>query len=258
MLLTLSTATGFPSCAILHKNKVYQLDENLKDKIKADYLPVKIKDLLDKQNLDFKSIESVIIDTGPGSLTGIRAGISYVVGLNVFSSLDILSVNSFDLLFFGFLLNKKNIFSSVDSLLHKTETKILEELMSCIEDNSKSILLLIPSHKGEYYSRFYNTNNLELEFEKKINNQEVIDFINSKKVTVVLQESFIPTESKISESSINIEVNAKVATEMFLVFAKFTNKNKGQLKNIINFKKEIENLITPCYMGNPIIGKIKS
>lgn len=63
----------------------------------ASKLPMIIKNILDYNNLAIKELDFIGISQGPGSLTGLRIGISLVKGLSFNNNIKILPFNSLDL-----------------------------------------------------------------------------------------------------------------------------------------------------------------
>ena len=137
--------------------KLYVISEN--DNIKSsiiledgrDYgskLPVIIKNILNYSDLKIKELDFIGVSSGPGSLTGLRIGISLVKGLGYSNNVKILPFNSLDL--FGYARgNDKYIFRKgrknyyywkKNVLFSKTEYNSLSEIYELIPAQTKILL----------------------------------------------------------------------------------------------------------------------
>ncbi|MDK2951363.1 MAG: tRNA threonylcarbamoyladenosine biosynthesis protein TsaB [Kosmotogales bacterium] len=137
--------------------KLYVIAEN--DNIKSsiiledghDYgskLPVIIKNILDYSDLEIKELDFIGISSGPGSLTGLRIGISLVKGLSYSNNVKILPFNSLDLFGYNrgndkyiFRKGRKNYYYWKKNLLFsKTEYNSLKEIYELIPAHTEILL----------------------------------------------------------------------------------------------------------------------
>lgn len=97
-ILALESATKIGSVALLEGEKLIKeviLDTTLKHSEKL--LPA-VLDLLKKQNLTLKDIDAFACDVGPGSFTGLRAGLALVKGFAFATGKPIFGVSSLEAL----------------------------------------------------------------------------------------------------------------------------------------------------------------
>lgn len=83
-----------------------------------------VGNILLKSNLSMKDVDCFVINIGPGSFTGVKIGISYLIGvLAAISGKNIIQIDTFDIMYFDFLeLNSKFINDNI-SLVLKADAK---------------------------------------------------------------------------------------------------------------------------------------
>lgn len=97
-ILAVETSTTLPSIAFIETSSIF-VEKFIDDGKPSGVLLKYIDDLLNKHNISVKDIDLFVVDTGPGSFTGIRVGLSAVMGLSYALSKPAIGVNSFEVLF---------------------------------------------------------------------------------------------------------------------------------------------------------------
>ena len=99
--------------------ETFQLIEFIGRK-QSEQLHVKIKELLEIANLTVKDLNLIVVNLGPGSYTSLRLGIATAKGLALPYNIDVLGVNSFDIIQDLYLKDKNN--ESI--ILENTESQV--------------------------------------------------------------------------------------------------------------------------------------
>lgn len=102
MKFFIDTTNDFIALAIFNQN--YVLVDYFLEKIvqKADVLPIKINDLLTKNNLKIQQINEFYLNLGPGKFTGCRIGLVFVRTICQLSEAKLFTTNSFSIISFPF------------------------------------------------------------------------------------------------------------------------------------------------------------
>ena len=154
----------------------------------ASKLPMIIKNILDYNNLTIKELDFIGISQGPGSLTGLRIGISLVKGLSFSNNIKILPFDSLDLYGYNKGKNKyivrkgrKNYYYWKKNIIFsETKYNSLQDIYRLIPENS---VILLDDEANEndfknYDKEICNTINIENFFEiiqQYLNNKSFID-----------------------------------------------------------------------------------
>jgi len=113
MILFLDTVSSLPEFSIIEDNKIIhsnQILSNQNEKM-SDLLIPSYLSIEKKYNLKSK-LQLLLINTGPGSYTALRVGISFFSGLSLSQNIDIIGLPCIDL--FRFIIpNEELIFSGV-------------------------------------------------------------------------------------------------------------------------------------------------
>jgi len=113
MILFLDTVSSLPEFSIIEDNKIIhsnQILSNQNEKM-SDLLIPSYLSIEKKYNLKSK-LQLLLINTGPGSYTALRVGISFFSGLSLSQNIDIIGLPCIDL--FSFIIpNEELIFSGV-------------------------------------------------------------------------------------------------------------------------------------------------
>ena len=106
----LSIESSSQLCAVsLFKNKeAISTIEEKKEKSHSQLLGNFIKEVIQSNNIHVNDLESIAINIGPGSYTGLRIGLSIAKGLAVPFKIPIIAIPAFDILKFKYNLNKSN------------------------------------------------------------------------------------------------------------------------------------------------------
>ena len=114
-ILAISTSSNICSVALL-KNMDTILELNTDDsKTHSENLMPLIDELFTKCSMKLSDIDLIGVDSGPGSFTGIRIGISTVKGLAAPSNIPIVPVSSLEALSYNSVQHKGHICSLIDA-----------------------------------------------------------------------------------------------------------------------------------------------
>ncbi|UXN03952.1 MULTISPECIES: tRNA (adenosine(37)-N6)-threonylcarbamoyltransferase complex dimerization subunit type 1 TsaB [unclassified Bartonella] len=82
-LLIIDTATRLSATALFDGDTCLTFDTNPLEKSPAEHLMQQISTIMQKANKSFSDIDRIIVNTGPGSFTGIRIGVSAARGFGL-------------------------------------------------------------------------------------------------------------------------------------------------------------------------------
>jgi tRNA threonylcarbamoyladenosine biosynthesis protein TsaB len=152
--------------------------------IHSDRLIFLINDLLKKNNILPKNINSLVINIGPGSFTGIRVGVSFARAFAQICNINIIPIINLDMLeYIGLKINSEKKFDFVitlsDALRQEFYTKIFDLNKNIALENYKiwtinnlQIFINDLLNKNKDYKililKNYDINNFELQSTKNI------------------------------------------------------------------------------------------
>ena len=99
-ILAIDTVTENCSVALGLGDEVFQLAEK-GNKIHSRLVLGMIDTILDQYNLGLSDLDCLVVDTGPGSFTGVRIGLGVVQGLAYAMKIPVLGINSLEILAFS-------------------------------------------------------------------------------------------------------------------------------------------------------------
>ena len=82
-LLIIDTATRLSATALFDGDTCIAFDTNPLEKSPAEHLMQQISTIMQKADKNFSNIDRIIVNTGPGSFTGIRIGVSAARGFGL-------------------------------------------------------------------------------------------------------------------------------------------------------------------------------
>lgn len=121
-LLALETATNVASVAVFHNMKLVSeiiIDHNLTH---SKTLLPNIEKALKDSGLEFKDLDAIACDVGPGSFTGIRIGLATAKGLCQAFNLPLIPVTSLSALAYNILYSKGILYPIVDARRNQVYT----------------------------------------------------------------------------------------------------------------------------------------
>lgn len=132
MYLAIDTFSDVAGLSIFNQNQILTTQMFYKKKQFSDFLPYKLETIKKELDFNFKALEGVIVNKGPGSYTGIRVGITIAKTIAYSLNIPIYA------------------FISLDAIAYKFRTF-----------NGK-IHVVINAGKGEAYIRSYTVKNFEI------------------------------------------------------------------------------------------------
>ena len=100
-ILAIDTAGAYLSIAIADGEKIIAKYESKSERSHSDMLVPAAGKLLKKARLKPKDIDLYAISIGPGSFTGLRIGVAFIKGMNLFANKPVVCVPTLDALAFG-------------------------------------------------------------------------------------------------------------------------------------------------------------
>ncbi|MCX7910826.1 MAG: tRNA (adenosine(37)-N6)-threonylcarbamoyltransferase complex dimerization subunit type 1 TsaB [Endomicrobia bacterium] len=113
-ILSVDTSSWILSMSIYKNNNFYK--KNIKTQDHSDTLFRCLDVMLKKTKLSIKDLNYVGVNIGPGSFTGLRVGLSFVKTLALELNLEVICVNSFDILMYEFM-KKSRICNKKDEII---------------------------------------------------------------------------------------------------------------------------------------------
>lgn len=98
LILNIDTALTTASVSIAKDGSVIVYSENPDQKDHSAWLHTAIKKILAESNTSTDNLAAIAVNTGPGSYTGLRVGLSAAKGLCYASGIPLISVNSLKLI----------------------------------------------------------------------------------------------------------------------------------------------------------------
>ena len=141
--LSVNTATGVLSIALLKDEKVLHLFETPETQNQGDMLLEHIKDGLKKNNTSFAELDLLAVVTGPGSFTGIRIGLAAMRGIALAADKPLIGLSSFDM----FAVNDPDAVNIITVESHR------DELFFAVLDEERHPLLACGNETPEDFSR---------------------------------------------------------------------------------------------------------
>ncbi len=197
MILFLDTVSSLPEFSLIEDSKVIYVQKIVKndqEKMSDHIFPSFIK--LSSQFPIEKKLKHLIVNTGPGSYTALRIGISFLSGLSIAKNINLIGISCLD--------------------LFKNEIKKNEFSSTCIfirSSNNQDFICLYENQKCEYQIHKYENN-----FKIKSYNLKKI-FTNSNLPLDILDSS---------------DIEYKKLSFQYLVLNNLENIIKNPEKNVIN------------------------
>ena len=219
-MYTLVFDTTATSCSVALQKDGKTVSEFYKemDFGQAEALLPAIKELLDKNNLKMSDMEGIGVCTGPGSFTGVRAGISAART-------------------FSFALPNCKIFgiSAFEAYLEDLEPEELAEINAVI----------IETKRSDFYFQLFDAQKKKISEPMAAEYEEIIPLLRGKKVSFVGDgvERFLAKPSGLSLHAIKIERFLPIRALAESAWKKVLNK-------VFDFPK-------PLYLRAPDLGQQK-
>jgi tRNA threonylcarbamoyladenosine biosynthesis protein TsaB len=108
--------------ALFDKETILASLEDEGIRVASKHISSFVKGVLAKSNKRIEDLDRILVNTGPGSFTGLRVSVSFALGLSAGSNIKLVTYSSFDLLEFAHN-NKQSVYlmeSKVDEFYSKT------------------------------------------------------------------------------------------------------------------------------------------
>ncbi len=90
--LAISTSQKRCSCALAINSKIHFFQNDAHDN-QGESLPKTIKSMLQEHSIQWKDVDVLVVDIGPGSFVGTRVGTSYAMGIRSLSAIPTFGVS---------------------------------------------------------------------------------------------------------------------------------------------------------------------
>lgn len=126
-ILAIDTSGPQLSCAIAKNDKVIAQHKSKQEKSHSDMLALAVEKLLKKARLKAKDIDLYAISIGPGSFTGLRIGVAFIKGMNLFAKKPVAAVPTLDAMVFGIDAKADYVCPVVDAKRQNVYTTIYKK-----------------------------------------------------------------------------------------------------------------------------------
>ena len=92
-ILAVDTSSEYLSLALQYNDQRYHSLDFVANQ-QSNFIIPKIKELLEKCNIDISGIDAIAFNQGPGSFTGLRIGLSVAIGLAYSRNIKLIPIHS--------------------------------------------------------------------------------------------------------------------------------------------------------------------
>lgn len=182
-------------------DKLVKKDE-LVEKSHGQMIISKIQDLLKSSELEISSIDAIVVQTGPGSFTGLRIGIAAAKGIAVAFNIPVVSINLFEIASFK------------------------------LRNDEKSIHVIVPFKKDQYFITSHKNRKYDKDCIKTIDNQQLIELIKSEPFAIF----GVKFENDLKENELTDYSEELNYDSSDLINLGLNKLNEGQFEDIINLE----------------------
>ena len=207
--LFIDTSLSFIRIVILRDDKIIDSINEFCDKDLSRLFDIKIKNLFDKNSLNFRDIKKIYCVTGPGSFTGIRVGMTFAKVLAWSLKIDIIPISEL-------------------------------QVLASIKYDTDYIAPMIDARRGFVYAGLYDNNLDVVDSDKHILLDDFLAKYEHKNITYVSYNQFdniniikpnINFMKIINKNSTNSGINPHVLVPNYLKNTEAEEKLKEKLKN---------------------------
>jgi tRNA threonylcarbamoyladenosine biosynthesis protein TsaB len=128
-ILAIDTSGPYLSCAIAKGDKVVARFDSKKERSHSDMLASAVERLLAKARLKPKDIDLYAVSIGPGSFTGLRIGVAFIKGMNLFFNRPVVAVPTLDVM--ASIVDGDVVCPVVDAKRQNVYTAIYKRVHQC-------------------------------------------------------------------------------------------------------------------------------
>jgi len=181
IILGIETSTKICSVAVSDGYKLLAIEEEGGEYSHSEKLTTFIQKVLERANLNLKSIDAIAISKGPGSYTGLRIGVSVAKGLCYSLNKPLIAIDTLQAMALGMLKNEKSelycsmidarrmevytaLYDSNNNIVYPVSAKIIDEnsFQNHLKDNkvaffgdgSAKCKEALAQHKNAVFSDF--------------------------------------------------------------------------------------------------------
>jgi len=201
-ILAIDSSTNRLFLGLMYEGDKLVKSDELVEQSHGELIIRKIIDLLNSANLKISSIDAIIVQTGPGSFTGLRIGIAAAKGFAVAFNIPIVAINLFEIAAYK------------------------------LKNHDNSINVIVPLKKDQYFSLSLKIQQYDIDKIKTINNHQLFDIVRKEPFAIfgVTLENDLSDVSLINYSH---ELNYDSSDLISLGLSKL---NEGKIEDIINLE----------------------
>ncbi len=143
IILAVDTALGQESVAILRDGEVIAFSQGTENSLQAERLFEHISNVFAKTKMGYENIDHFAVDIGPGSFTGIRIGLSAILGICLAQGKEMLGISSLEAL--AYKSGKNKVHTVLNAGRNELYSQEFEINNSIIKNISKAELLRLDS-----------------------------------------------------------------------------------------------------------------
>lgn len=165
--------TGKDDSIALKINNNFFLKKLQTNIIKYEALSLIVLDFIKEHNVDIDQKFSILVNSGPGSFSGIRIALAVTKGIQLVKRLNIYSYNSFT-------LNAAPYFKNAETLISIIKTNNF--YYYSVGSIGEKLKFTVPK---KFNPSYLKQNNSIIIITKEIKNDEILKYIDKKKVCIV-------------------------------------------------------------------------
>ena len=172
--LFIDTSMVNVSISIVKDGKILSIIQEDIPNEHSKYATSYVKKVIDEAGIDANDVDNILVVNGPGSFTGVRIGVTIAKT-------------------YGYLINKDIIpVSSLKSLA----------ISAC---KNEIVMSVIKANRNNYYVGIYDSCYNELESERFVSGNELLELINKYDPYIVSNEFYVLGKSKFNMVNLDIE-----------------------------------------------------